>query len=74
MLSKNEKSAVPAGGCGARIGIVAKPCAEFVAAVLGTWFSGHVAVPLALSYPESELLHVMHDSVFLTQVCFIIII
>ncbi|XP_044495163.1 probable CoA ligase CCL8 isoform X2 [Mangifera indica] len=55
-------SAVPAGGCGAQIGIVAKPCAEFVAAVLGTWFSGRVAVPLALSYPESELLHVMHDS------------
>ncbi|KAM7254659.1 hypothetical protein ACFE04_004039 [Oxalis oulophora] len=47
---------------GARIGIVAKPCAEFVAAVLGTWLSGGVAVPLALSYPEVELLHVMHDS------------
>ncbi|KAJ0075905.1 hypothetical protein Patl1_34256 [Pistacia atlantica] len=64
LLSSNDlnTSAVTAGGCGARIGIVAKPCAEFVAAVLGTWFSGRVAVPLALSYPESELLHVMHDS------------
>ncbi|XP_052182299.1 probable CoA ligase CCL8 isoform X2 [Diospyros lotus] len=47
---------------GARIGIVAKPSAEFVACMLGTWFSGAVAVPLALSYPEAELLHVMHDS------------
>ncbi|XP_010545693.1 PREDICTED: malonate--CoA ligase [Tarenaya hassleriana] len=47
---------------GARIGIVAKPCAEFVAGVLGTWFSGGVAVPLALSHPEAELLHVMNDS------------
>ncbi|KAL0906527.1 hypothetical protein M5K25_025028 [Dendrobium thyrsiflorum] len=47
---------------GARIGIVAKPSAEFVAGVLGTWLSGGVAVPLALSYPETELLHVMNDS------------
>lgn len=48
---------------GARVGIVAKPSAEFVAGVLATWFSGGVAVPLALSYPEAELLHVMNDSV-----------
>nr|GMD37270.1 malonate--CoA ligase-like [Ipomoea batatas] len=48
---------------GARIGIVAKPCAEFVAGILGTWLCGGVAVPLALSYPETELLHVMNDSV-----------
>ncbi|KAL3631909.1 putative CoA ligase ccl8 [Castilleja foliolosa] len=47
---------------GARVGIVAKPSPEFVAGVLGTWFSGGVAVPLALSYPEIELLHVMNDS------------
>ncbi|CAK7356715.1 unnamed protein product [Dovyalis caffra] len=47
---------------GARIGIVAKPSAEFVAGILATWFSGGVAVPLALSYPETELLHVMNDS------------
>ncbi|MBA0663776.1 hypothetical protein Goklo_003866 [Gossypium klotzschianum] len=30
--------------------------------MLGTWLSGGVAVPLALSYPEAELLHVMNDS------------
>ncbi|KAL4290022.1 hypothetical protein GQ457_14G006210 [Hibiscus cannabinus] len=47
---------------GARIGIVAKPCAEFVAGMLGTWLGGGVAVPLALSHPEAELLHVMNDS------------
>lgn len=42
---------------------MAKPSAEFVAGILGTWLSGGVAVPLALSYPEAELLHVMNDSV-----------
>ncbi|GAB2293525.1 hypothetical protein Dimus_027732 [Dionaea muscipula] len=47
---------------GARVGLVAKPSAEFVAGLLGTWLSGGVAVPLALSYPEAELLHVMNDS------------
>ncbi|KAM3380215.1 putative CoA ligase CCL8 isoform X1 [Capsicum galapagoense] len=47
---------------GARVGIVAKPGAEFVAGILGTWLSGGVAVPLALSYPETELLHVMNDA------------
>ncbi|CAN6456539.1 unnamed protein product [Victoria cruziana] len=47
---------------GARIGIVAKPSAEFVSSVLATWLSGGVAVPLALSYPEAELFHVMNDS------------
>ncbi|KAB2611299.1 malonate--CoA ligase [Pyrus ussuriensis x Pyrus communis] len=47
---------------GARIGIVAKPSAEFVAGILGAWLSGGVAIPLALSYPEPELLHVINDS------------
>ncbi|KAJ4766258.1 Malonate--CoA ligase [Rhynchospora pubera] len=47
---------------GARVGIAAKPSPEFVAGVLGTWLCGGVAVPLALSYPEAELLHVMNDS------------
>lgn len=47
---------------GARIGIVAKPSAEFVAGILGTWLCGGVAVPLALGYPEAELLHVINDS------------
>lgn len=50
---------------GACVGIIAKPSAEFVAGMLGTWLSGGVAVPLALSYPEAELLHVLKDSVCL---------
>ncbi|CAI9295974.1 unnamed protein product [Lactuca saligna] len=45
-----------------RIGVVAKPCDEFVAGVLAIWLNAGVAVPLALSYPEAELLHVMTDS------------
>ncbi|CAI9290732.1 unnamed protein product [Lactuca saligna] len=42
--------------------VVAKPCAEFVPGVLAIWLNGGVAVPLALSYPEAELLHVMTGS------------
>ncbi|KAK9690227.1 hypothetical protein RND81_09G113800 [Saponaria officinalis] len=57
-----DGSKVSASHDGIRVGIVAKPSAEFVAGVLGTWLSGGVAVPLALSYPEAELLHVMNDS------------
>ncbi|KAM2588792.1 hypothetical protein FF1_046521 [Malus domestica] len=72
LLSTGEFNATPSalidGGKGqghlggARIGIVAKPSAEFVAGILGTWLCGGVAVPLALSYPEAELLHVINDS------------
>jgi acyl-coenzyme A synthetase/AMP-(fatty) acid ligase len=51
---------------GARVGIIAKPSAEFVAGMWATWISGGVAVPLALSYPEAELLHVMNDAVCAT--------
>ncbi|KOM27367.1 hypothetical protein LR48_Vigan406s017700 [Vigna angularis] len=47
---------------GARIGIVAKPSAEFVAGIIGIWLSGGVAVPLATSYPEVELLYVIDNS------------
>ncbi|KAJ7557347.1 hypothetical protein O6H91_05G123100 [Diphasiastrum complanatum] len=47
---------------GARVGIMAKPCAEFVAGMFATWLSGAVAVPLAVSYPEAELLHVLTDA------------
>uniref|UniRef100_A0A0C9RV82 TSA: Wollemia nobilis Ref_Wollemi_Transcript_11291_2136 transcribed RNA sequence n=1 Tax=Wollemia nobilis TaxID=56998 RepID=A0A0C9RV82_9CONI len=46
----------------ARIGIIAKPSAEFVAGMWATWINGAVAVPLALSYPQAELLHVMNDA------------
>lgn len=64
LKSKFDSSTIKAAGTldGPRVGIVAKPSAEFVAGVLGIWLSGGVAVPLALSYPEAELLHVMSDS------------
>ncbi|XVF86646.1 hypothetical protein PTKIN_Ptkin18bG0059100 [Pterospermum kingtungense] len=68
-LLSSTNSKITAGGItghgnlgGARIGIVAKPSAEFVAGMLGIWINGGVSVPLALSYPEAELLHVMNDS------------
>ncbi|KAK4778030.1 hypothetical protein SAY87_018217 [Trapa incisa] len=64
LLSNKELQSSAGNGHlnGARVGIIAKPSAEFVAGMLGTWLSGGVAVPLALSYPEAELLHVLNDS------------
>ncbi|XP_058726347.1 probable CoA ligase CCL8 [Vicia villosa] len=47
---------------GARVEIVAKPSAEFVVGILAIWFSGGVAVPLALSFPEVELMYVINNS------------
>lgn len=47
---------------GARIGIMSNPSAEFVAGIWATWISGAVAVPLALSHPETEILYVMNDA------------
>ncbi|KAH9304266.1 hypothetical protein KI387_008670, partial [Taxus chinensis] len=47
---------------GARIGIMAKPSAEFVAGMWATWISGAVVVPLALSHPETEILYVVNDA------------
>lgn len=57
------KSKKPGKLNGLRVGIMAKPCAEFVASVWATWLNGAVAVPLALSYPEAELAHVLTDAV-----------
>jgi malonyl-CoA/methylmalonyl-CoA synthetase len=48
---------------GTRVGIMAKPSAEFVASIWAVWLNGGVAVPLALSYPEAELVHVLTDAV-----------
>lgn len=45
-----------------RVGIIAKPSPEFVAGIWATWLCRGIAVPLALSYPEAELLHVLTDA------------
>lgn len=42
---------------------MAKPSAEFVASIWAAWLNEAVAVPLALSYPEAELVHVLTDAV-----------
>lgn len=42
--------------------ILAAPGAPFVAALLGTWRAGAVAVPLALPHPPLEHAHVLEDA------------
>jgi malonyl-CoA/methylmalonyl-CoA synthetase len=51
-----------------RIGIIAKPSAQFVAGMWATWLCRGTAVPLALGYPNSELLHVLSDAVSISWV------
>ena len=53
---------------GPRVGIIAKPNAQFVAGMWATWLCRGTAVPLALGYPESELLHVLSDAVSISGV------
>ncbi|MBK9966802.1 MAG: acyl-CoA synthetase [Holophagales bacterium] len=45
-----------------RVGILAVPGVRFVAALLGAWRAGGVAVPLALSHPPAEHAHVLDDA------------
>ena len=47
---------------GARVGVMAQPGAEYVAAMWSAWLSGSVAVPLALSHPPAELSYVLRDA------------
>ena len=51
---------------GPRLGM-GKPCAEMVAGIWCPWLGGAVAVPLALSYPEAELLHVLFDAIYIIK-------
>lgn len=48
---------------GPRIAIFGQPSANFVSGVWGIWFSGGIVVPLAVSHPQAELIHVIKDSV-----------
>jgi len=47
---------------GERVALLAAPGAPFVAALLGAWRAGGVAVPLALSHPPAEHAHVLDDA------------
>jgi malonyl-CoA/methylmalonyl-CoA synthetase len=46
----------------ARIALIAPPGFEFLAALLGIWRAGGIAVPLAVSHPPPELEYVMRDA------------
>ncbi|HSM08060.1 MAG TPA: acyl-CoA synthetase [Gemmatimonadota bacterium] len=47
---------------GARIAIHVPAGFDYVAALLGTWWAGGIAVPLCLSHPKPELAHVLDDT------------
>jgi len=47
---------------GPRVGVMASPGAEYVAALWSTWLAGTVAVPLALTHPPAELSYVLRDA------------
>ena len=47
---------------GPRVGVMAQPGPEYVAAMWSAWLAGSVAVPLALSHPPAELLYVLKDA------------
>ena len=47
---------------GPRVGVMASPGAEYVAALWSTWLAGSVAVPLALTHPPAELSYVLRDA------------
>jgi hypothetical protein len=47
---------------GARVGVMAPPGPEYVAAMWSAWLTGSVAVPLALSHPPAELSYVLRDA------------
>ncbi|MCG3157126.1 MAG: Long-chain-fatty-acid--CoA ligase [bacterium] len=45
----------------ARVALLAPPGLDFVAALLGIWRAGGIAVPLAVTHPAAELEYVLHD-------------
>lgn len=47
---------------GARVAIHLPAELDYVAALLGTWWAGGIAVPLCLSHPEPELAYVLDDT------------
>lgn len=49
-------------GAGERVAYLVRPSRQHVAAQLGIWAGGAVAVPLAVSHPRRELEHVLDDA------------
>ncbi|GMH33460.1 hypothetical protein BSKO_01294 [Bryopsis sp. KO-2023] len=47
---------------GPRVGIMVPPGEDYVTSTWGTWLSGGIAVPLAVSHTPSELTHVLCDA------------
>lgn len=47
---------------GARVALHVPPGFGYVAALLGTWRAGGIAVPLCLTHPDPELAHVLDDT------------
>ena len=47
---------------GCRVAIMAAPGHRFVAALVGTWLAGGVAVPLCAQHPAPELQYVLRDT------------
>ncbi len=45
----------------ARVALLAPPGRDFVAALLGIWRAGGIAVPLAVTHPAAELEYVLRD-------------
>ena len=55
-------AAGPGGLAGERVAYQVPPGRTHVAAQLGTWLAGSIAVPLAVSHPLRELEHVLRDA------------
>ncbi|MDH3224085.1 MAG: acyl-CoA synthetase [Gemmatimonadota bacterium] len=49
-------------GRGDRVAYLIPPGADHCAVLWGTWRAGAIAVPIALSHPPPEILHVLEDS------------
>jgi malonyl-CoA/methylmalonyl-CoA synthetase len=47
---------------GARVALHVPPGFDYVAALLGTWRAGGIAVPLCLTHPDPELAYVLDDT------------
>jgi acyl-CoA synthetase (AMP-forming)/AMP-acid ligase II len=62
LLSKHGQASTPGSPHGPRIGLVAAPGPEYVAATWAIWQSGGIAVPLATSHPARELQYVLEDA------------